>query len=93
MMFHDVLTTGQYTCYLHPDTRLPMIFLDDVIRATVDFLEADNSRLTLQTYNVTSMSFTPEELATELCKYVPNMEIIYKPDERQAIGELYCVVG
>ncbi|KAK7101134.1 L-threonine 3-dehydrogenase, mitochondrial-like [Littorina saxatilis] len=87
MIFHDALTTKQHDCYLRPDTRLPMMFIDDVLRATVDFLETGSDKLSMRTYNVTAMSFTPEEIAEEVKKYVPDLEVTYQPDHRQAIAD------
>ncbi|KAL8558572.1 hypothetical protein ACOMHN_032505 [Nucella lapillus] len=86
-IFHDALTTKQHVCYLRPDTRLPMMYLDDVLRSTVEFMEVPSEQLTMRTYNVTAMSFTPEEVAQEIRKYVPDLEVIYEPDERQAIAD------
>ena len=86
MIFHDALTTKQHLCYLRPDTRLPMMYIDDVLRATIDFMETGSDKLSMRTYNVTAMSFSPEELAGEVRKYVPDLEVVYQPDERQAIG-------
>lgn len=86
-IFHDALTTKQHVCYLRPDTRLPMMFLDDVLRSTVDFMEVPSDQLSMRTYNVTAMSFTPEEIAREIRKYVPDLEVIYQPDHRQAIAD------
>lgn len=78
---------GQYQCYLKPDTRLPMMHVKDALRALSEYLEVPNERLTRRVYNVTSMSFTPEELAEAMSKYVPEMRITYQPDSRQEIGE------
>jgi threonine 3-dehydrogenase len=89
MIFHDALTTKQHVCFLKPDTRLPMMYIDDVLRATVDFMDAPKENLKMRTYNVTAMSFTPEELAAEVKKYVPELEVIYQPDHRQGIGEIF----
>lgn len=92
MIFHDALTSKLHNCYLRPDTRLPMMYVDDTLRATVDFMEARPDQLTMRTYNVTAMSFTPEELANEVKKYVPELEVIYKPDHRQAIADQWPMV-
>lgn len=87
MIFHDALTTKQHVCFLKPDTRLPMMYLDDTLRATMEYLEAPAEQLSMRTYNVSAMSFTPEELAAEVKKYVPDLEVIYQPDHRQAIAD------
>ncbi|XP_065062066.1 L-threonine 3-dehydrogenase, mitochondrial-like [Rhopilema esculentum] len=87
-IFHHALKTGKFSCYLRPDTRMPMIYLPDVIRATVDFLKCPNEWLKIRTYNITAMSFTPEELSAEIRKYIPNFEITYAPDPlRQNIAD------
>lgn len=64
-----------------------MMHVRDALRALSEFLEMPNERLTRRVYNVTSMSFTPEELVDAIAKYVPDMKISYLPDSRQEIGE------
>ncbi|XP_041356598.1 L-threonine 3-dehydrogenase, mitochondrial-like [Gigantopelta aegis] len=86
-IFHDALTTGHHRCFLAPDTRLPMMYITDTLQATMDFLEVPSEELSMRTYNVTAMSFTPEELAEEVRKYVPQLEVTYVPDQRQAIAD------
>ena len=88
-IFHEALRTGKYKCYLRPDTRMPMIYLPDCLRATVELLEAPAEKLNMCTYNINAMSFTPEELADQLKKFIPTLRMDYEPDERQAIGECY----
>ena len=85
-IFHEALRTGKYKCYLRPDTRLPMIYLPDCLRATVELLEAPAERLKMRTYNISAISFTPDELADEVRKFIPTLKMEYEPDERQAIG-------
>lgn len=86
-IFHDALSTKHHVCYLRPDTRLPMMYVDDTLRATVDFLAVSSQQLSMRTYNVSAFSFTPHELAAHIRKYVPDLQVTYKPDHRQAIGE------
>ncbi|EDV25458.1 uncharacterized protein TRIADDRAFT_24631, partial [Trichoplax adhaerens] len=86
-MFYAALRTGKYKCYLRKDSRLPMMYLPDCIRATAEILQAPDETFRMRTYNVTAMSFTPEELAYEIKKYVPHFEISYEPDARQAIAD------
>eukprot|EP00058_Branchiostoma_floridae_P002318 XP_002587806.1 hypothetical protein BRAFLDRAFT_92255 [Branchiostoma floridae] len=88
-IFHDAIQTGKFECYLRPDTRLPMMYLPDCIRATVEMLEAPDEDWKLRTYNITAMSFTPEEIAEELKKHIPNLEVTYKPDDRQQIADTW----
>ena len=59
-IFHDALTTGKHTCYLNPDTRLPMMYIDDCLRSLYEMMTADENDLSCRTYNVAAMSFTPE---------------------------------
>ena len=64
-----------------------MIYLPDCLRATVELLEAPAEKLKMRTYNISAISFTPEELAEELQKFIPTLKMEYEPDElRQAIG-------
>ena len=88
-VFYEAAKSNKYNCFLGPNTRLPMIYLPDCLRATVEFLEMPSDRLKLRTYNITGMSFTPAELVKVLRKYYPNLTINYVPDHRQGIGE--CV--
>ena len=89
-IFHDAVSTGHHECYLRPDTRLPMMHISDCHRATVEFMHAPKCQLSLRTYNIAAMSFTPEEVALEIQKHVPEFKITYKPDTvRQTIGALF----
>lgn len=88
-IFHEALRQGKYNCYLRKDTRMPMIYLPDCLRATVELLEAPSENLKMRTYNINAISFTPEELANEVRKFIPRLEMAYEPDERQAIGGYY----
>lgn len=73
--------------FLEADTRLPMIHMDDCIRATLELMDAPKELIHIRTsYNLASMSFTPAELAAEIKKHIPEFEISYKPDFRQAIA-------
>lgn len=78
--------TKRYECYLEPHTRLPMMYIDDCLRALFQFLNTPNEKLKRRVYNVTAMSFTPEELFAELQKHIPELHISYNPDNRQLIG-------
>ena len=87
-IFHDAVSTGNHECYLRSDTRLPMMHISDCHRATVEFMHAPESQLSLRTYNIAAMSFTPEELAQEVMKQLPDLEVSYDVDQvRQAIGK------
>lgn len=65
---------------------LPMMFIDDCLRSVVEFMETPDSKLKMRTYNVTAMSFTPDEIVEEVRKYVPELKVTYEIDGRQAIG-------
>lgn len=86
-IFHDALTSGKHVCYLEPDCRLPMMYIDDCLRSLYDFMVAPAENLSTRTYNVAAMSFTPEELFTEVKKHVPDLIIEYKIDDRQKIAD------
>lgn len=86
-IFHQAIQHGHYTCFLEADTRLPMMYMDDAIRATLELMDAPSENIRVRTsYNLAAMSFTPAELAQEIQKHIPDFKIDYKPDERQAIA-------
>ena len=85
-IFHDAMRTGHHTCYLRPDTRLPLMYIHDCLRSIVEFLDVPDELLRHRTYNIQSTSFTPAELADEIQKVIPEFEISYSPDTRQQIG-------
>lgn len=77
----------QYECFLQKDTYLPMMYMPDAIRATIELMEAPAERITVRTsYNVSGMSFSPEEIADQIKKTISTFTITYKPDTRQAIA-------
>ncbi|CAB3399058.1 unnamed protein product [Caenorhabditis bovis] len=87
-IFFDALEKGKHTCYLRPDTRLPMMYDTDCMASVVQFLAADSRQLARRTYNVTGFSFTPEEIANEIRKFIPKFEIDYDICPiRQAIAD------
>ncbi|CAF4455079.1 unnamed protein product [Rotaria socialis] len=86
-MFHDALTSGNTTCYLRSDTRLPMMWIDDCIQSIIDIMEAPTSKLKQRTYNVAAMSFTPNELANTIRKYKSSFTVSYTIDHRQQIAD------
>jgi len=88
-IFHAALKDGHYTCYLHPDTRLPMMHIDDCLRSVAEFMELPNEAMPFRTYNVTGESFTPRELADQIRKQIPTFQLHYRPDHRQAIAETW----
>ena len=87
-IFHDALKHQVYDCFLSADTGLPMIYMEDVINATIQIMEAPKEDITIRTsYNLEGASFTPAELSEEIKKHIPEFEITYSPDERQAIAD------
>lgn len=87
-IFHEALKTGSYECFLHAQTRLPMMFIDDAIRATIELMEAPAEKIKERTsYNLAAVSFTPAELAEAIRKRLPDFNISYKTDFRQAIAD------
>ena len=87
-IFFKALTDKKYECFLKPDTYLPMMYMDDAVKATLDLMNAPVERIRIRSsYNVTAMSFCPSEIANEIKKYIPEFEISYNPDFRQAIAD------
>ena len=86
-IFHQALATGRFECFLESGQALPMIYMDDAIRATIELMQAPVERITRRTsYNLQGISFTPAEIAAEMQKHLPDFTITYKPDFRQAIA-------
>jgi nucleoside-diphosphate-sugar epimerase len=87
-IFFDAVKKGIYECFLNENTALPMLFMPDAIKATIDLMEADSSRLTVRSsYNLGGLSFTPKQVAEEIKKHIPTFNISYKPDFRQGIAD------
>jgi nucleoside-diphosphate-sugar epimerase len=87
-MFYEALDTGGYTCFVRADTVLPMMYMPDCIKGTIDLMEADVEGLAHHAdFNMAAISFSAGELAAEIQKHVPEFEVAYKPDSRQAIAD------
>jgi len=87
-IFHEALDEKKYECFLREDTYLPMMYMPDAIRATIELMEADASKISIRTsYNISGMSFSPKEIAAEIKKHIPEFSISYKPDYRQPIAD------
>lgn len=87
-IFHAAKSEEKYTCFLTEDTYLPMMYMPDAIRATIELMESEASKITVRTsYNLSGMSFSPAEIAAEIKKHIPGFSISYKPDYRQPIAE------
>ena len=87
-IYFEALKKGHFECFLEQDTRLPMMYMKDAIEATIHIMKADHNAIHIRTsYNLAAISFTPKEIAKEIKNYVPDFEITYKPDYRQAIAD------
>ena len=87
-IFHQALKQGQYDCFLGPTTTLPMMHMEDAVRATLEITEAPSNAIKIRSsYNIAGVSFNPEELTQEIQKYIPNFTITYTPDHRQQIAD------
>ena len=87
-IFHQARKHGKYTCFLKEDTVLPMMFMDDAIRATIGIMQAPADKIKIRSsYNLAGMSFDPKELTNEIAKHIPGFTTSYAPDFRQAIAD------
>ena len=87
-IFHQALIQNQYTCFLKEDTGLPMMYMDDAIKATIDVTEADADLIKIRSsYNLSGMSFDPKTLSDEIARQRPGFTIDYEIDARQKIAE------
>ncbi|MEP6710929.1 MAG: NAD-dependent epimerase/dehydratase family protein [Ferruginibacter sp.] len=87
-IFLEALEEKKYECFLKKDTYLPMMYMPDAIRATIELMEAPKEKITIRTsYNLSAMSFSPAGIAAAIKKHIPEFEISYKPDYRQAIAD------
>jgi len=87
-IFHEALEYGYYECYLKDDTALPMMYMDDAVRATLELMDAPKESLRERgAYNISALSFTPAQLAAELAGHIPGLTVRYKPDKRQQIAD------
>ena len=86
-IYHKAITDKFYDCFLKADTELPMMFMDDAIKATVDIMTAKKDNIKIRSsYNLAAISFTPKEVAASIKKHIPEFEITYNPDFRQDIA-------
>ena len=83
-IFHKAVSSEKYVCFVEKDTRLPMMYMDDAIRATLQLMDAPSSDLTIRGgYNLPSLNFTAEELYFKILKQIPGFECTFAPDHRQ----------
>jgi len=86
-IFHEAKEKKKYTSFLEAGTKLPMMYMPDAIRATIELMEAPAEKISVRTsYNLAAMSFSPEEIAGSIQKMIPGFHINYKPDYRQQIA-------
>ena len=87
-IYHKALKDGKYECFLSEETALPMMYMDDAIRATIEIMQASSEQIKIRSsYNLSGISFTPKEIAAEIKKHIPDFTISYKPDFRQKIAD------
>lgn len=87
-IFYQAVAKGSYECFLKEDTTLPMMYMPDAIRATIELMAADQDRISVRdSYNLSAMSFSPAEIATEIQKHISDFKLTCNPDFRQAIAE------
>lgn len=86
-IFYSALKGEEYTCFLQEDTRLPMMYMHDALRATTDLMEAPKEAIKIRSsYNLAAMSFSPIEIVTEIKKHIPDFKVKFEPDFRQDIA-------
>jgi len=87
-IFYSAIEKGSYSCFLQPKTALPMMMMDDAIRATIELMEAPAEKISIRgAYNLAGVSFTPEQLASEIKKQIPAFEITYHEDFRHQLAD------
>lgn len=87
-IYHEAIHKEHYNCFLSEETYLPMMFMDDAIKATVSIMQAKSNNLSIRSsYNLGAMSFSPKDIANSIKKYLPDFKISYTPDFRQAIAD------
>lgn len=87
-IFYDAIEKGNFTCFLSENTSLPMMYMADAIRATMELMETEEKNIKIRSsYNVAAVSFSPAQIASEIKKYISNFSITYQPDFRQGIAD------
>jgi nucleoside-diphosphate-sugar epimerase len=87
-IFHKAVSSQPFECFLSENTRLPMMYMPDAIRATIGIMEVESERVKIRSsYNISGFDFTPAELANEIKKHISDFQITYNPDFRQAIAD------
>ena len=87
-IFYKALSEKKYDCFLSSETKMPMMYMDDAIAATIQIMQAPSEQIKIRSsYNLAAMSFTPTEIATEIKKHISDFNITYNPDFRQKIAD------
>lgn len=87
-IYHKALSDNAYECFLTSETEMPMMYMDDAIRATIEIMQAPGDQIKIRSaYNLAAISFTPEQIAAEIRKHLPEFTISYNPDFRQKIAD------
>lgn len=87
-IFHEAIKTGHYSCFLSEEAALPMMYMPDAVKATLELMEAPEKNIKLRTsYNISGFSFTPDVLADAIRKHIPEFRISYDPDYRDGIAK------
>jgi nucleoside-diphosphate-sugar epimerase len=87
-IYHKALSDKKYECFLTSETKMPMMYMDDAIAATINIMKAPVEQIKIRSsYNLAAMSFTPTEIAAEIKKHIPELEVTYEPDFRQKIAD------
>jgi nucleoside-diphosphate-sugar epimerase len=87
-IFHKALSDKKYECFISSETKMPMMYMDDAIAATIQIMQAPKENVKIRSsYNLAAMSFTPTEIAKEIKKHIPEFTITYEPDFRQKIAD------
>ena len=89
-IFHKAIANENYECFLSENTELPMMFMDDAVKATIDIMNAPDEVITIRSsYNLAAISFTPKQIAASIKKHIPEFSITYNPDFRQQIADTW----
>ena len=89
-IFYEALKHNTYTCFVRPETRLPMMYMPDAIKAIMDIMAAEEAAIKVRSsYNIAAVSFSAEELVAEIQKHLPAFTCVYEPDFRQAIADTW----
>lgn len=87
-IFHQAIKHQKYECFLNKNTRLPMMYMSDAIKATIQIMQAPSENIKIRSsYNLAGISFNPEDISSEIKKYIPSFSIYYKEDFRQKIAD------